>query len=283
MNRLTLLFLSMAIAVSMLLLHQTGRLAPVEDGAFTVFGVLQQPVAAITSGIENLVGTVTTLGDLRAENARLKAQVDELTREVITLRASAQEVQQLKERLGVVEKSSDMKLLYADIIGWSPVNVNQTFKINRGSEDGVEEGMNVITGSGLVGRVTKVYTHYSQVLLLIDSNSAVNAIIQSSQQDPNTPSNATGIVQGQGISNNQFGNQLVMRYIEQTAQVHVNDTVVTSGIGGYYMRGLAIGRIKSVKRSDVDLVQEAEVEPVVDFGRIDHVFVILNFRPTKLD
>jgi rod shape-determining protein MreC len=102
-------------------------------------------------------------------------------------------------------------------------------------------------------------------MLLTDPASSVNALIQSSR--------ATGVVQGQG----QRG--LVMRYIEQSEQVAVGDVVLTSGLGGNFPKRLVIGQVTAVKRNDVEMFQEVQVQSAVRFDRLEIVLVVQNFVP----
>jgi rod shape-determining protein MreC len=112
-----------------------------------------------------------------------------------------------------------------------------------------------------------VYPNSARLLLLTDLASAVSALVQSSR--------STGVVQGQG----QRG--LTMRYIEQSAQVQVGDVILTSGLGGNFPKGLVIGQVTTVSRSDVELFQEVQVQSAVNFDRLERVLIIQGFLGTE--
>jgi rod shape-determining protein MreC len=127
--------------------------------------------------------------------------------------------------------------------------------------------MPVITDRGLVGRISDVGATWSRVLLIIDPQSTVNALTQSTR--------ASGAVQGQADGS------LVMRSIPQEDAVSVGDTVFTSGLGGNFPRQLLIGQIVEAERKDYELYQSAIVQPTVDFDHLEVVLIIADFEPVE--
>jgi len=102
-------------------------------------------------------------------------------------------------------------------------------------------------------------------MLLTDPASAVSALVQRSR--------VTGLVQGQGHQG------LTMRYVEQSEDVQESDVVLTSGLGGNFPKRLVIGQVTSVKRNDVEMFQEVQVQSPVHFDRLEMVLAIQNFAP----
>jgi rod shape-determining protein MreC len=125
--------------------------------------------------------------------------------------------------------------------------------------------MPVVTERGLVGRITDVYSSGSRVLLITDSNSSVNAILQNSR--------LRGIVSGRA------GQSPVMDYLPQDKPVSVGDIVVTSGEGGNFPAGIPVGQVVEVERNDVEMFQRAIVRTTVDFSTLEDVLVVTNFMP----
>jgi rod shape-determining protein MreC len=113
--------------------------------------------------------------------------------------------------------------------------------------------------------VTETAPHSSKILLITDPSSSVNALIQESR--------ATGVVQGSVVQG------LVMRYIQQTEEVKPGDLVLTSGLGGNFPTRLIVGQVTSVVKKDVELFQQAQIRPSVDFGRLEMVMVLTSFHP----
>src|SRR5207245_2213001 len=129
-------------------------------------------------------------------------------------------------------------------------------------------GMTVVTPRGLVGQVIEVTPNTSKVLLITDVSSSVDALVQSNR--------AKGVVNGSRTAN------LTMTYIPQREKIQTGDRIVTSGLGGVYPSGVLVGMVTDVRQNDVDLFQDALVEPAVDFGRLEEVMIIVNHLPTTL-
>jgi rod shape-determining protein MreC len=133
--------------------------------------------------------------------------------------------------------------------------------------------MTVMTPRGLVGKIVQLGHNAVKVLLLIDSGSSVNAMIQRSR--------AGGVVYGQRGPTGTT--PLVMRFIPQGEEIKPGDRVITSGLGGIFPPGIAIGQVAQVRQKDTDMFQEATIEPFVDFARLETVLVVTNHQPVRLD
>jgi rod shape-determining protein MreC len=130
--------------------------------------------------------------------------------------------------------------------------------------------MPVVTERGLVGRVETVYPTLSKVRLIIDTSSAVSALVQRTR--------ATGVVKGQP------GGELVLDYLPQGQDVvAVGDVVLTSGAGGGFPRQLVIGQVIEIRQKDYEMFQQAVLRPTVDFDRLEVVLIITNFVPLSLE
>jgi rod shape-determining protein MreC len=141
--------------------------------------------------------------------------------------------------------------------------------INRGSGDGLRPGMPVVTeGSALVETISKVKGDHAWVQLVTDVNSAVSSRTLESRAD--------GVVSG------GYDRRLSMEFVTQEAPVKEGDTVVTSGLGGTYPRGLVIGRVTGIAGSRQELFQKVTVEPLASLARIETVLVMTSFVPVRL-
>ncbi|MFQ5886422.1 MAG: rod shape-determining protein MreC [Anaerolineae bacterium] len=250
--------------LAFLALEVTHLLEPVENVVAQLFFPLQR-------GLDSLGGRFTNLGrylqdreTLRSQNEELQKLVDQLVIENVRLREAEIENITLRQQLGFKESNPDYQLVSAQVIGHDPSNVLEYITVDRGSGDGIAVGMPVVTSQGLVGRVVETYPRSSRVLLITDASSSVNALIQNSR--------ATGVVQGKP------GGGVVMRYIQQGEEVKVGDLVVTSGLGGNFPRRLVIGQVTAVRQKDIELFQEAEVEPTVEFDHLEMVMIITHFE-----
>jgi rod shape-determining protein MreC len=140
--------------------------------------------------------------------------------------------------------------------------------INRGSNDDIRRGMPVVTNQGLIGRVDAVIADAARVQLITDPASSINVYLQNAGTDAILVGSVTGDVS--------------LDMISQDASVEPGDLILTSGLGGGYPPDLIIGQVLSVRSLDVELFQQAAVQPTVDFSRLEIVLVITNFRPVDI-
>ncbi|MFQ6057782.1 MAG: rod shape-determining protein MreC [Anaerolineae bacterium] len=268
-NGSTVLLLLAILSVAWIVLHQTGQFQPVEGLAIDLMIPFQQALSRFADRVTNLVETARQLESLQEKNKELQDLVDQLMIENVRLSEAATENEILRQQLNFRRNNPSFDIRSADVIGRvvgrDPTNLLQYLLIDVGARDGVARGMPVVTAQGLVGHITQVSDRSAKVLLITDASSSVNALLQRSR--------ATGVVEG------QIGGGLVMRYIAQGEDVQVGDIVLTSGLGGNYPKRLVIGQVTDVRQRDIELFQEAEVRPTVNFGRLEMVMVITDFTP----
>ncbi len=265
-NRSTVLVVLLVAALLIgIVLGPTGYLQPVENVFFTLFAPLQYSARWVSSRAAAAIETLRQFRTLQARVEELEATVDRLMIENVQLREAEIERAELREQLQFKLANPTYDLLAAEVIGQDPSNLLHYLIIDRGAEDGLAVGMPVVTARGLVGRIAALYPQASQVMLLTDPNSSVNAQIQRTR--------ATGIVQGQAPRD------LVMRFVEQSEEVESGDIVLTSGLGGNFPKRLVIGQVTSVVRNDVEMFQEIHVQSAVQFDRIETVLVVKGFSP----
>jgi rod shape-determining protein MreC len=144
-------------------------------------------------------------------------------------------------------------------------NYNSLFKtllIDKGSADGLAAGCPVVTAEGVVGRIMEASWHSSRVLLMIDGTSNIDAIIQRTRTQC--------ILQGTGRRNTYN-----LKYIPHTVEVLPGDLLLSSGMATVFPKGLIIGRVVNVRPQKSELFQKIDVEPAVDFERLEEVLVLL--------
>jgi rod shape-determining protein MreC len=128
--------------------------------------------------------------------------------------------------------------------------------------------MPVVTNQGLIGRVDAVIADAARVQLITDPASNVNVHLQNAQTDASLVGSVAGDV--------------TLQLIPQDVTVQTGDLVLTSGLGGGYPPNLIVGQVVNVRSRDFDLFQQATVQPVVDFNRLEIVLVIVNFKPVDI-
>lgn len=170
------------------------------------------------------------------------------------------------------EKTITNSVLSAEVIGKDPSPWFKTVLIDKGKNDGVEPGMAVVVPRGIAGQITDVSSNYSKVLLIIDHNSAVDALVQNDR--------ARGIIKG-GTEG-----QCLFKYVLRKHDIETGDIVVSSGLDGVFPKGLAVGYISKVIKPKSGIFQEVTVTPYVDFEKLEEVLIVLNpkkkeFEPEK--
>lgn len=213
-------------------------------------------VASPFSGISNVMGNLTadsqTLSDLKAENEDLKAQVARLTEyedEANTLT----DLLQLRNQYNL--DSTAARVIARSTDSWS-----STITIDKGTSSGIQIGMPVMTSTGVVGQVSEAGPTTATVRLITDETSGVSAKIQSS--------GAQGQLQGSADGS------LHLNLIRTDQQVSTGDSVVTSGLGGVYPKGLPVGTVTNVTKSSGSLYYDITVEPLASVGSLEEVLVV---------
>lgn len=195
------------------------------------------------------------------ENQRLRAQVAQLQQENAQMREAQIDVGRLRDDLNFVHRTHPTPLA-ADVIARRTNPSFDTLLISRGSRDDVKKRDVVVTPLGLVGLVSEVSPTTATVVLLTDENAPVSARVQRPE------SRAVGICKG------DYTRLLPLLYLPGDADVRVGDTIVTSGMGGIYPKGLPVGTVAKVKSDEGNVTKTALLRPAVDFDRLEEVFVL---------
>jgi rod shape-determining protein MreC len=208
------------------------------------------------------------IASLRQRNAELEGEVAELQSQVIQLQQQVGQTQILAALVDFEQANPENRYQPASVIGRDPSPFLHYVIINIGSNDGILRGMPVVTNQGLIGRVEAVIADAARVQLITDPASSVNVRLQNADTEASLVGSVTGDV--------------TLQLIPQDINIQEGDLVLTSGLGGGYPPDLIIGQVVSVRSRDFDLFQQATVQPVVDFNRLEIVLVIVNFKPVDI-
>ncbi len=219
----------------------------------------QSVLTSAINGVADVWGNYINLVDTVEENRLLMEANNVLKSELNRLRENSLENVRLRRLLEFKETQS-VQTLPARVIAEDATSWFRTVVIDKGSADGVLEGMPVVVAEGVVGRVIRNSQHESRVLLVTDAASAVASLVQESR--------ARGICRGQG-------SVLIFDFVLRKEKLVVGEPVITSGMGGVFPKGLLIGHIKTIDRMEFGLFQTIEVTPSVDFSRLEEVLVLL--------
>lgn len=253
------------ISGSLIALDSQHKLNDVRSPADQIVG----PLSTSFSRIEH---SITSFGhgdqsQLEKQLAAVTAERDQLLAENARLQQLQQQVDQLRQQLGFKQANPTLKLVTANVIGHDPEGAQQYVVLDRGSNDGIQLGMAVVSPNFFVGQVTEVEPNRSRVTLAIDSSYQVAARLQSA----GTGAGGDGIVFGRW----QSGGWMEMRFLDPTTKVQNGAIVVTSNKTAHVPAGLVIGKVYQVTRNVQADTLTLEVAPLVDLTRLSTLTVVL--------
>jgi len=263
--RSTGLFLTLCAAMLLLAMvtEQTWA-APARGAVKSALAPLEAVMTQLAGNIDRVTVVFGDVATLRAENKRLTAADEALRRQVVELNAAAKENATLRQALDF-ERSYGHRMVAAQVVGRGPDGFSRTLEIDRGTANGVQPGMIVTTGAGLVGRVQEAGPHGAIVQTLADPQSRVNVFLSRSQ------------LQGTVVG----GTDALQVQIEHRLGSIASDGewALTSGVGGGYPRGLVVGEVASVSHRDSSTTDQALVVWSIDPASISVVLVVTDFSP----
>lgn len=225
----------------------------------------QKLIFILTGAIVNVWQNYIELVGVRNENERLRNEIRKLRQEKFHLWEAELQNDRLKKLLGL-KGNSTYDVVSANVIAGSPSLLrSQVVIIDKGSENGISEGMPVATYEGIVGRILLVGEKSSEVILITDDISAVDAYIHRTR--------ARGIVKG-------TGDGCIMEYLEKKADVSVGDKVISSGKDGFFPKEVVIGTVVETEASGGFI--RARVLPDMDLNSLEEVVVILKLPEEKV-
>ena len=229
--------------------------------ALDLIGKGQYVITRLTTGVANVWSDYIGLLHVRDENKRLQEELDKFKETNIKYREAVATNVRLSKLLQIKD-SLPPPTLTAQIVGRDPSLWFRTIIIDRGSSEGVEKGMPVVTVEGVVGQILDTSPNYSKVLLANDPNSAVDVLVQKNR--------VQGILKGYGSK----GFNLL--YVLKNADVEKGDAIVTSGLGDIFPKGLPVGKVSEVTKSKRGMFQKIVVEPSVDFSQLEYLIIIMH-------
>jgi rod shape-determining protein MreC len=232
---------------------------------------LRTAVASVGSSflkVGDFIPTVRSRRALATENDELQADNDRLRRDAARLAEVTRENTELRRFLRLAEENPGQRVVAARVIGRDTSNWWKTIQIDAGGAQGVREDQAVINGDGLVGRVISVTSTESRVLLVVDPNCKVSALLQETR--------APGVLVG-GDSAFAVNPTCRLTFVERAAAVAAGQRVVTSGLGGVFPKGIPIGVVADSRLNEqTGMYLDVTVKPLVDFHRLEHVMVVVN-------
>jgi len=261
------------VSIIMLMLSSTSILVSFKNIGLSAFFGIRGKIYDLSSFVSKTILSVSELADLRKEYnelIKLLERYEEMERSNAEI---YQENIRLREQLGF-SRTLGYKKISAQISGRDPNNLYSALVINKGSYSGISNDMAVVALQDgiqtLVGKVIQTGTFESLVMPIFDINSQVSARFSVSRYE--------GIIEGLGNAETP----LLMKFIPKRArsEINIGDIIISSGMGGIFPAGINIGRVSSVSVLEYETTLEVEVTPIIDFSRLEYVFVIEVEQPS---
>lgn len=229
----------------------------------------QRGIGRAGEWLSNRSEELVQIRTLLEENERLKEEVAALTEENTLLQQDKYELNKLRELVELDEQYGEYTKVGARIISRDSGNWYSSFIIDKGTDDGLAENMNVIAGGGLVGRITSVGPNWARVTSIISDNSNVSAMTLA-MEDKMIVSGDLQLMSEGVITFSQL--------VDSSNQVAEGDKVVTSDISDKYLPNILIGYIHTINRDANNLTKSGYITPAVDFEHLGEVLVITDLK-----
>ncbi|MGL4731040.1 MAG: rod shape-determining protein MreC [Clostridium sp.] len=267
-NKLAVIVIILSVCFLFLIGYTVQRkhMSFVENGIGATLNSVQGVIYNIGNKVKNSFSFIANISELKEENEKLKEENIELAQLRNNNQMLVDENARLRENLQFKKTKLDYECIGADIVGLSGQNFLDGFTINRGSKDGIKKGMVAITSAGLVGQVTSVGNTTATVQTLCNENIAVAGYVLSTKE-------GDGIVKGYKGNEDKFLAEITGLSID--SKIKEGDTIVTSGLGEIYPKGIEIGKVLSVKTDKAAVMKSAVLKPRVDFNTLEEVLIVV--------
>lgn len=270
-KHLLVLMTFLCISAILLTFTQVVSVSPLREAASRVIVPFQNGINQVGSWMSGKLEAFQDMEQLAAKNQELEDKVAQLTEENTRLTQNQNELERLQELYQLDQSYSEYDKVAAQVISKDPGNWYDTFVINKGSADGIQKDMNVISGGGLVGLVVEVETHCATVRSIIDDSSSVSAMTVSTSDTCVVSGDLRLMTEG----------KLAFAQMSAENAVAVGEQIVTSNISDKYLRGILIGYISEATEDSNHLTYTGYITPAVDFAHIQEVLVIKQLKQTE--
>ena len=256
-----------------IILSENRAFDPLQNLSLTVAAPIESGIRDLAAPTSGFFRGVFDRGDIVRENERLRRELERLQTDAAAGEDARRRVRELEAALGFKDSRPEDQLVAADVIAQDPSGLKRALAINRGSNDGLDEGMVVLSRDGsLVGTVSIVYGDYAWLRLITDPNSAVNIAVLPAGKEKSVRGIAAGDLRS-GVS---------LEMLPSEAEIKPGDLVTTSGLGGNYPRALLLGTVKSIEEKPQAPSRSGVLEPAADVSALETVLIVTNFKPVRL-
>lgn len=267
-NKLAVIVIILSVCFLFLIGYsvQREKMSFVGNGVGFTINSIQGVVYKVGNNIKNSFSFILNINNIKKENEELRDKNKDLENKSSQNKLLEQENQRLRSMLNFTDLKNEYNYVGVDIVGISGANFLDGYTINKGSNAGIEKGMVAITGEGLVGQVTSIGENWAIVQSLCNENIAVAGYVVTTQE-------SDGIVKGYKGNEDKFLAQITGLSIK--SNISKGDTILTSGLGGIYPKGIKIGEVTEVEEDKAAVVKNAVIKPSVDFNRLEQMLIVV--------
>ena len=221
-------------------------------------GIVSTALVSVFYPAQMVISSVNEFRSVVHENEMLKEENAKLRQETYYASEALQELARLHTLVRFDDKW-DYPIVTARVVGHNPGRFLTTLVINRGTSRGVKEDMPVFSMNGLVGKVSKTSLTHSRVQLLVDPNLKLSVLERRTR--------VVGFLES-------VDGRTLSAMIPTHAGVKVGDTLITSGLGGIFPKGIPVGTVERIRPADLEVMQLMDVVPFQEFSSLEEVFVM---------
>jgi len=258
-RRSLLIWLVVAIAVIVIFIIPSAISRKSSDFILAITTPVSRVLVSAGRKITNTFSVISEIGNLRKDNQRL---TEDLVRaKVDSARLTELEIEnnELRKQLEYKEAHPEMKLVPTNVVGLDPTNFYDTIVVDKGSNDGITQGIAVISLGVLVGKIDEVWGESSRVLLITSKDSIIQVMLENSR--------TTGILKG-GISG------MTLENIPLDTPIAGGENIITSGLGGKLPKGILIGKAGKEISAKSDIFKAIEVKSPINFFKLESLFIV---------
>lgn len=244
------------------------RFSPLKAVTSAIITPMQSGINNVGVSIYRKVTNEKEKDELLEENKKLNDKLNEYSAQIKIYEQENYELKRLQDLLGLKEQYIDYNTVGARVIATDSTNWFYTFVVDKGSDDGIKVGCNVLAGDGLAGIVIETGAKYSKVRAIIDDNSDISANVAGTETLCTVSGDLSTIDEG----------YISVGYINKADTIEEGAELVTSHVSTKFLPGLLIGYITKVKMDANNLTKSAKCIPVVDFNNLQEVLIILDMK-----
>ena len=226
---------------------------------------LMAPVQSFVTGVQEGMSSYVEhyVANLNAskDNKTLKLKISELQNEVFSYQEAVKESDRLRALIDYGELLERKKIV-ARVVSWDSADDYKVVRINKGIRHGIKLQSVVTSAEGLVGYVYRLTQNFADVITILDANNRVDGVVERLRSH--------GVVEGYNRG------RCIMKYVNRTEPIILNDLVLTAGLGNVYPKGLKIGYISRIERESYGITQHVEITPLVNFSKLEEVLVLVH-------